>query len=291
MDLSIVLCAYDMARELPRTVLTLGAGYQRDIAGLDYEILVLDHGSPVPVDEPALRRIAPQVRVIRVEPAPVSPVAAINRLMDGAGGRVLALMIDGARMASPGLIAAAMAALARDDSRAVGTLAFHLGPDMQARSVFAGYDRATEDRLLATVPWQEDGYRLFDISVLAASSANGWFAPIAESNAVFITRAFHARCGGLDPRFASPGGGFANLEYWTRVVAASGQAPWMILGEGTFHQVHGGAATNSPAEARQAMREEYRTLFGADFRPAAYDPRPFGKLDPALAARFGGRQG
>lgn len=291
MDLSLLLCAYDMGRELPRTVQTLSRAGQQGIAGLDYEIVVLDHGSPVPVDEAALQAIAPNLRVIRVDPAPVSPVAAINRVMAELPGRALALMIDGARMASPGLIAGALRALDDDPEAAVGTLAFHLGPAMQMTSVFAGYDQAVEDALLASVPWQADGYRLFDISVLAGSSAGGWFAPIAESNAVFLTPAFWRRCGGLDERFASAGGGLANLEFWSRAVAASGGRPWMVLGEGTFHQVHGGAATNSPAEARVAMQQEYQALYGRRFQPPIYEPRLAGHLPPGLAARFGKRPG
>lgn len=288
MDLSIILCAYDMARELPRTVRTLGPAGQRGLAGLDCEIVVLDHGSPVPVDAAALQALAPNLRVIRVDPAPVSPVVAINRVMAEAPGRALALMIDGARMASPGLVASAMQALQADPGRIVGSLAFHLGPDVQMNSVFAGYDQAAEDALLASVPWEQDGYRLFDISVLAGSSSGGWFAPLAESNAIFMTPAFWRKSGGLDPRFASAGGGLANLDYWGRAVAASGNEPWTILGEGTFHQVHGGAATNSPAAAREAMNAEYRALFGQGFRMPPYQPRLIGRITPALAAKFGG---
>ena len=41
------------------------------------------------------------------------------------------------------------------------------------RSVPLGYDQQEEDRLLDSVDWTHDGYRLFDISVLAGSSAGG----------------------------------------------------------------------------------------------------------------------
>ena len=52
----------------------------------------------------------------------------------------------------------------------------------------AGYDQAAEDELLAGIDWREDGYRLFDVSVLNGSSAWGWFEPIAESSALFLRR-------------------------------------------------------------------------------------------------------
>lgn len=290
MQLSLLICAHDMERELPRTVESLSPGRQRGVEAQDYELIVLDHGSARPVDEAALRRLAPNLRVIRVAPpTPVSPVAAINRAMATARGPYLGLMIDGARIASPGLIATALLALRADASRVVGSLGFHLGPDVQMNSVFAGYDQAVEDALLASVPWQQDGYRLFDISVLAGSSAKGWLAPMAESNALFLAAGLWHSLGGLDTRFASPGGGLANLEFWARAVAASADEPWVMLGEGTFHQVHGGAATNSPAAARGAMLEEYRQIFGHRFQAPAYQSRLIGRLSPALLARHPGQ--
>ena len=64
-------------------------------------------------------------------------------------------------------------------------MAFHLGPDVQMRSIFDGYDAEAEDAQLEQVPWREDGYRLFDISVLAGSSVPGWFwIPTAQSRAI-----------------------------------------------------------------------------------------------------------
>ncbi len=285
MDLSLIVCAYAMSRELPRTIHTLSRNYQRGVEGLDYEIIVVDNGSPQPVDEAALRGIAPNLRVVRTHPAPTSPVKAINAAASAAGGRMLGLFIDGARMASPGVIARAREAYQSDPSKIIGTLAFHLGPDMQARSVFAGYDQAIEDRLLDTTPWRENGYKLFNISVLAGSSAEGWFGCIAESNGVVLDRDLWQKLGGLDERFVSPGGGLANLDFWERAVAASGGRPWMILGEGTFHQVHGGAATNATEAARESMFAEYSQIRGRNFVTPRYAPQFVGALDDEMMCR------
>ena len=41
-----------------------------------------------------------------------------------------------------------------------------------------------------------------------------------------------------------PGGGYANLELFERLGYAPGVNVASILGEGTFHQVHGGTTTN-----------------------------------------------
>ena len=48
--LSIVVITYKMQREAPRTVLSLLPPLQRYVDGLDYEIIVVDNGSPEPLD-------------------------------------------------------------------------------------------------------------------------------------------------------------------------------------------------------------------------------------------------
>ena len=287
MDLTIVICAYNMARELPRTILTLAAGCQRELGDLSYEIVVIDHGSADPIDASDLVPFASNVSVLRVDSAPISPVAAINAVMAQAAGELLALWIDGARMASPGLIGTAVRALRADPKRIVGSLGFHLGPDVQMRSVQAGYNQEQEDLLLASVPWERDGYQLFSIAVLAGSSSEGWFGNMAESNAVFFHRDFWQATGGLDTRFQAAGGGLVNLDFWSRAIACSGHRPWILLGEGTFHQVHGGAATNGTEESRRKMHEEYEALFGRPFSAPRYAPQFIGGIDRSLAIKFG----
>ena len=279
-DLTIVVCAYNMARELPRTLFTLSPDYQRGMEGIEYKVIVLDNGSAPPVDEPFLRSILPDVRVVRPEHPQVSPASAINEAMGSAEGSLLGLWIDGARLASPGVLKNAVEAWRSDPTRAIGTLAFHLGPDMQARSVFDGYCAEAEDQLLASVRWRDDGYRLFEISALAGSSEAGWFGCISETNGLFMDRALWNELGGLDERFEAPGGGVVNLDLWQRAVAISGGHPWMILGEGSFHQVHGGVATNGPVEDRAAMMAEYEAIHGHPFVRPSYQAHFVGSLDP-----------
>ena len=54
--------------------------------GIDYEIVVVDNGSPQPIDEAELQRLAPNTRVIRVAPALPSPARAISRPYSPASG-------------------------------------------------------------------------------------------------------------------------------------------------------------------------------------------------------------
>lgn len=284
-DISLVVCAYKMARELPRTLETLAAPYQQGISELRCEVIVVDNGSDPPIRQAELAALVPNLRILRPDAPDISPVAGINLALADAAAPLIGLFIDGARMASPGILRLAHQAWQSDPSRAIGTLAFHLGPDVQMVTVSQGYDQAAEDRLLASISWREEGYRLFDISVLAGSSQTGWNGPIGESNGLFMDRALWDRVGRLDPRFRAAGGGFCNLELWDRAVAGSDHHPWIILGEGTFHQVHGGAATNGTAADRQTMADEYAQLFGHPFRRPAYTPRFIGSLDTLGANR------
>ncbi|MEZ5167469.1 MAG: hypothetical protein R2695_13615 [Acidimicrobiales bacterium] len=196
--LSIVVVAYDMARELPRTLHTLGRGAQR--GEVDYEVIVVDNGSPVPVD-PELLDLVPRGRLVRLDPAPPSPARAANEGIAAAGGATVGVLIDGARMASPGLVQAAARATTLGPRVIATTLAFHLGDEVQMTAVANGYDQATEDALLDSVDWRTDGYELFRISTFAASSARGWFGPMGESNALFMSRALWQEVGGFDESF------------------------------------------------------------------------------------------
>ncbi|MCA1748019.1 MAG: hypothetical protein ABR601_08470 [Parasphingopyxis sp.] len=280
--MDLVIGAYDMARELPRTIETWAPAFQQQSDGrIEYRITLVDNGSPEPVDAGTLGRLAPNLAVRRIAGASPSPAAAINAAVGDGDAPYIGLVIDGARMASPGLLRWAAEAFRLAPDGLVGTYGFHLGPDIQHRAMAEGYDRAEEDRLLAGIPWRRNGYRLFDISVFAGSSKGGWFRPIAESNALFLPRTLWNELGGLDVRFASPGGGYVNIDFWQRAIIANREAPWMIIGEGTFHQIHGGAATNAEDQSvRQAMRAEFEAIRGEPFGLLKYDVRLIGRAPP-----------
>lgn len=279
---SLVVVAYDMARELPRTLQSLSAACQRGVTEADYEVIVVDNGSKAPFDAALCRRLCPNARFLQMRDAGASPVAAINAGLAEARADVVGVMIDGARMASPGLVAAALQATRVHPRPVIGTLAFHLGPDVQIRSVGQGYDQRVEDALLASVDWVADGYELFTISVMAGSSVGGWFAFPAETNALFMRRAEWEALGGYDPAFASPGGGLVNLDTWARACALPDVQAMLLLGEATFHQVHGGVATNAPRSRWREFHDEYVRIRGKAFTAPAGLPLVVGRL-PAQA--------
>jgi hypothetical protein len=280
--LSVVVVAYNMARELPRTLQTLSASFQRDIAADDYEVIVIDNGSSAPADEALCRRLCPNAVFHVMADAAPSPVAAINHGLALARGALVGVCIDGARMLSPRLLATALEAARLHPRPVIGTLGFHLGPDVQARSIANGYNQQVEDALLASVDWVGDGYQLFSIARLAGSSANGWFMLPAEANALFLTRAQWQSLGGYDPAFAAPGGGLANLDTWARACADPDARVVMLLGEATFHQVHGGIATNAPTSQWKQLHDEYVQVRGVAYALPTGKPVLFGSIHPAM---------
>ena len=87
------------------------------------------------------------------------------------------------------------------------------------------------------------------------SSVDGWFKPIAESNALFLRRESGECLVGLDERFDSPGGGLLNLDTFNRAIEWPDAQLVVLLGEATFHQLHGGTNTNIPLVQQQRELE------------------------------------
>jgi hypothetical protein len=274
--ISVVLVAYEMRRELPRTIQSLSPAMQRGIEAADYELVVVDNGSAEPPDREQCEAYGASITWLRIDDASPSPVAAINQGIAAARAPLVGAMIDGARLASPGVLRHALLAARLHRRPVIATLGFHLGSDLQRLSIADGYDRDAEDALLAEAGWTEDGYRLFGISTFAGSSRSGWFETPQESNALFMPAELWAELGGFDERFAAPGGGFANTDVFTRACELPTVRLVVLLGEGTFHQLHGGVVTNDPLVRREALREEYRTLRGREPGPPAVRPTYLG---------------
>jgi glycosyltransferase involved in cell wall biosynthesis len=247
----------------------------------DYEVIVVDNGSPEPVDPSLAASFDGHLRLERIYPAPPSPARAANHGLWLAHGDLVGLVVDGARLATPGLLAEARRAACIARRPLITAPAFHLGPVRHMRAAEAGYDQAAEDRLLAESGWEGDGYRLFEVSTLAGSWGRGLFGPAGESSSLFCPRATWEELEGLDERFALPGGGLVNHDLYRRACALDGTELIVLLGEGTFHQLHGGAAT-SHRHSWDEMEAEYRAITGVPHRPPANSPLYVGPARAAL---------
>ena len=224
---------------------------------------------------------ASNVRLVAEPPGSPSPAGALNRAALAATAPWLVCIIDGARMLSPGLLGTALAALEVAREPFVYTIGLHLGPEVQNELVERGWTAADEDRLLESVDWATNGYKLFEISSLGGSAAGGFFGAVSESNVFVIRRETFIAMAGFDERFVSPGGGLVNLDFFKRAVERPGVTPICLLGEASFHQLHGGVATNVPLRAHPwaEFASEYERNRGEPYRvPTEVRPLYFGAL-------------
>jgi glycosyltransferase involved in cell wall biosynthesis len=274
--LSVIIVCYEMVAQIRKTLQSLLPPYQRNISVADYEIILIDNGSVKLLDE-STRQISPNLKYVYLSPAESSPspAPAMNRGVALSRAPLLCLMIDGARLVTPGVLSWGIRLLDLSPGAMVEVRGWHLGPKWQPESVMEGYNHELESELLDHVRWSENGYRLFDISSGSAQTKLGVSQPAAESNCLFVSRALFDRLGGFDERYEQPGGGLVNLDFYARAVAAADHV-WTLLGEGTFHQVHGGAATSlSLEELRLAIN-----------RWKAESSRLRGPLPPIDSAKF-----
>ncbi|MDE0002012.1 MAG: glycosyltransferase family A protein [Rhodospirillaceae bacterium] len=269
-ELSIVVVTYKMQREAPRTIFSLLPPAQRLIDDLDYELVVVDNGSPEPLTLEGIPRS--NVHLVRIEPgkASVSPAVCINQVVrQHASGELILICVDGARLASSHLVRRTVDVLARHPDAFTYVASRHLGPKLQMQSVREGYDQTAEDLLLDSVPWRTDLDELYNISVWAgAHDANN---PLLqnESNAFGLTRTNWDRFGGYNEGFSRPGGGLCNLEIFSRMVNRKDALNVLLWGECTFHQVHNGAATSHAGYFGESL-EEFRGITGENYRLPSY---------------------
>lgn len=250
---SVALICFEMAPQIENTLRSLLPPYQQDVTLGDYEIILIDNGSARKLPE-KLQTFASNLHYVYISPneAKRSPAAAINRAAAMARAPWLCLMLDGARIVTPGVFSWALRLLNTASRSVAEVRGWHLGPKFQPESVAEGYTHEIETQLLKESRWWENGYRLFDIAAASAQTKGGLSQPASESNCFFLGRDLFRRIGGFDERYEEAGGGWVNLDFYSRAAAAADRG-WTLLGEGTFHQVHGGAATSlSPEELRHA---------------------------------------
>ena len=263
--LSIIVNFHNNRREAVRTLHSLRRSYQRDGQRIEYEVIVTDHNSLHLLDENFVRSHGENFHYYPLAtPDCITPTPAIAKGLKHARGEHLMIVIDGAHILSPGVLYWASKAFSLFDNPFIATVPFHLGPGPQNETVSQGYNQQAEDELLAKVKWEENGYRLFDAAGAFSDTSLGWFGCLFESNCFALKRSTYDGLGGLDPAFTTSGGGMVNLDFFRRAVMRRELDYVMLLGEGTFHQFHGGVASNAPLQLHplRQYQAEYTLLRG-----------------------------
>lgn len=279
--LSIIVIAYDMPRQALNTLRSLAPDYQQGVDGDDYEVILVENRSRRNMDAEAIAALPGNFRYfLRDEPG-VSPAAAINFGVARARGRYMGLMIDGARLVSPGVVQYALMAFRISEDAMVVVPGYHLGEDEQQFHLSNGYTEEKEQALLQQIDWLNNGYRLFEICCLSGANPRGVFNPFMESNCLFMSANIFRDIGQADERFNLAGGGSLNLYIYRQVATHPRTQCFMLAGEGSFHQLHGGVTT-SEVDGRDEMIDEQRAqlweLLGYEFYSPTVEPIILGKI-------------
>jgi hypothetical protein len=281
--LSIIVIAYDMPRQALNTLKSLAADYQQNVIADDYEVILVENRSSRNMDQAAIAALPGNFRYFLREEPGVSPAAAINFGFARARGRFIGLMIDGARMVTPGVIENVLMAFKITPEAMVAVPGYHLGEHEQQFHLSRGYNEAVEQQLLAQIDWQRNGYNLFDISCLSGANPNGVFHPFMECNCLFASAQVFQEIGHADERFDLPGGGAINLYLYRKVAMHPRTRAFMLAGEGSFHQLHGGVTTSEVAERELVLGRQsaqLTELLGQPFRSPTVEPILLGKVPP-----------
>ncbi len=275
---------------------SLSRAYQEELGTATYEVIVVENGSDEDqkLDPAYVASFGPEFRYIDLgEEATPSPALALNRGIRAGRGRAFALMIDGAHVLTPGVLRFGLAGLGTYDHAIVATQQWYVGPGQQGDAMDNGYDQVYEDRLFAQIRWPHAGYRLFEIGHFVGD--RDWFDGVWESNCMFVSRALLEQVGGFDESFAMAGGGYANLELYERLGSSPDIRVATIIGEGSFHQTHGGTTTNQPDPEERRARvfgygQHYGELRGRAFRGPGKPIHYVGRITSDAARRSKARR-
>jgi hypothetical protein len=246
-------------------LLSLSPRYQQNCPTGRCQIILVDNGSQHPPRPVQFADLGLDLALYHLPKTSDSPVEALNFGLSKATAPLIGVWIDGARMASPGLVDACARAAALHPRPVVATYNCHLGHELQYFSAHKGYNAEAEDKLLQSIAWPEDGYRLFDIST--ADMIGGPTGRMWESNAIFLPQSLWRELGGYDTRFIGPGGGSANHDLFLRACGSPGVQLIRIQGEATFHQIHGGVSTGARFPGGDILKLTSRDYYRRTGRP------------------------
>lgn len=287
---SFVVIVYDMRAQAERTIQSLKASYQLDVSTQEYEVIIIENESANVMCQEFLRALPDNFSYhLRAENEP-TPVYAVNYGAQLARGDNICVMIDGARLLTPGVVRNIILGHRLYKSAVVTVPGYHIGEQLQQDAIETGYGIAEDQALIRSIAWPEQGYCLFDIACFSGACAPGFFRPNSESNCISVSRKMWGKLGGLDERFNLRGGGLVNLDLYRRACEFPGAQHVVLLGEGTFHQFHGGVTTGGEARSVRAafiedIKAQYQEIRGVAYQSPVTTPTFLGAL-PRQVLRF-----
>jgi len=279
--ISIILIIHNMPRQAMNTLFSLSNDYQKNVGRDDYEVLVIENTSSNILGEELALSHKGNFRYYLREEKSQSPAAAINFGLEKAQGEHVGLMIDGARMLSPRVIEYAKLAFAMEPNALVAVPGYHLGDEDQAKHMETGWTEEKESRLLDSIQWKSNGYRLFSISCFGPSNNRGYLQPMKECNAMFAPAAALKEIGGANEQFSLPGGGSINLDIYRKLGMRKECVLFITPGEGSFHQFHHGVTTtqHKDREAQlKAFNQQLQDAWGGNFHSLRREPILIGSV-------------
>lgn len=262
-DLSFVVVVHNMPEQAWNTIQSLLPSYQRDGAAVRYEVVIVENRSTACLDQHKLNSLPQNFRyILRDEPG-ISPAAALHHGVQQAQGQYLAIMIDGARMLSNGVLAGFQMARGAHSAMLLTIPGYYLSAAGAAAEQSAGQDcAADEQRWLADSNWQSQPERLFERAVFSNGNRCGLLRPFMEATVFIVHRDALAAAGGVDTGFQLRGGGALILDLFRRL-GLNRELKYLVLaGEGNFHQYHGGVSTRK-GEDRDALVREFKAELDA----------------------------
>lgn len=254
--ISIIIIAYDMNRQATNTIKSLSIKCQKNVSEEDYEIIVVENLSKNPINEEQIRSFGSNISYHpRVETSS-SPVAAINYGLSHARGDTIGLLVDGARMTTPRVVELALKASRASKDSLISVPGYFIGPCEHQYAGEYNYTEEQEELLLKSIEWEENPYRLFNIATISAANPRGAFIPFLECNCFFTSKKNFSAIGGADTRFTYPGGGAINLHTYRKIAMLPECLHYFILqGEGSFHQLHGGVTTSTRKKRDEMIKQ------------------------------------
>ncbi len=256
--ISIIVVGYRMSRQLQNTLYSLSTAYQRNVSQEDYEVIVVENASDDNMGSEVVASLSGNFHYYLRNESAKTPVHAVNFALEKCRGQTVGLIVDGARMLTPHVLENVLLAQNFSLRSLVAIPGYHLGLDNQKENVSTGYDQQIEKQLLQDIQWQQNGYRLFDIACFSSGNQRGYFQPMMECSALFCNAELLRSIGGADSRFTQLGGGSINLHIYRSLGLMPDCRLFVLPGEGSFHQFHGGVTTSESVIDREALLREFR---------------------------------